>query len=364
MPGFDGGEVMCLSQYYLNLGTENDEAAWAGKVLSDQLGLCQYTLFDLILWLVDEFKAGNITEKETGIAWSQLGTRKFIEDFLLKVAHREGFGDVIANGPIAVFRHLGEKVRDGYEAHFPARSQAEHYSVRAYPLVLMQWAVGSRDPLSGAHDWTVLVYWSGMNWPRTQKGALSPEQLKAIGKQVYGSEASVDAFTYEDKARVATIIQNMSSLKNSLVLCDWSCFPILSSINNPPNYKGDPDMERKLYCSATGKDLDVKEWLLIGERIVNLERCLMVREGRRKKDDTVGEFHFRVPETAVPPWEKAQPVPPVANREKFEAMRDEFYRIRGWDPDTGVPTRSKLTELGLDDVAEGLACDGIIGKKP
>ena len=175
----------------------------------------------------------------------------------------------------------------------------------------------------------------------------------------------MDAFTYEDKARVATIIQSVSRpQEDGLVLCDWSCFPILSSINNPPNYKGDPDMERKLYCSATGKDLDVKEWLLIGERIVNLERCLMVREGRRKKDDTVGEFHFRVPETAVPPWEKAQPVPPVANREKFEAMRDEFYRIRGWDPATGVPTRSKLKELGLDDIAEGLAGDGIIGKKP
>jgi hypothetical protein len=78
--------------------------------------------------------------------------------------------------------------------------------------------------------------------------------------------------------------------------------------------------------------------------------------------DTVEEFHFRVPETAVPPWEKPQPVPPVANKEKFEAMRDEFYGIRGWDPLTGVPTDSKLKELGLDDIAEGLAGDRSIGK--
>ena len=357
MPGFDGGEVMCLSQYYLNLGTENDEAAWTGKVLSDQLGLCQYTLFDLILWLVEEYKAGNLTEKETGIAWSKLGTRRFIEDFLRKVAYREGFGNVIADGPIAVFRHLGEKVRDGYEAHFPARNQAEHYSVRAYPLVLMQWAMGSRDPLSGAHDWTVLVYWSGMNWPRDQKGALTQEQLKAIGKAVYGSEASVDAFTYEDKARVATIVQNTSSLKNSLVLCDWSCFPILTSLNNPPGFKGDPDLERRLFCSATGRDIDAAEWLQTGERIVNLERCVLVREGRRKRDDTVGEFHFRVPETEVPPWEKPQPVPPVADKKKFEAMREEFYKLRGWDSETGIPTNSKLRSLGLADVAKEITED-------
>ncbi len=362
MPGFDGGEVMCLSQYYLNLGTANDQAAWTGKVLSDKLGICQYTLYDLIGWMLEEYRAGKITEGETGIPWSKCGTIEFIEKFLDAVAHRHGFGDVIANGPIGVCRYFGEKVRDGYEAHFPARSQAEHYSVRAYPLILMQWAMGNRDPLSGAHDWTVLVYWSGMNWPRDQKGALSPEQVKAIGREIYGSEASVDPFTYEDKAKVATIVQNMSSLKNSLILCDWSCFPVLTSTNNPPEFKGDPDIERKLYCSGTGVDLSVDEWLKIGERVFNLERCVMVREGRRKKDDTVAEFHFRVPETEFPPWEKPHDVPRVADRQKFELMRDEFYRLRGWDSDTGVPTESKLRELELDDIADQLIKERVIGK--
>ena len=362
MPGFDGGEVMCLSQYYLNLGAIDDRAAWAGKVLSDKLGICQYTLYDLIGWMREEYEAGNITEEETGIPWSKSGTIEFIDRFLHVVAHRHGFGNVIADGPVGVYRHFGEKVRDGYEAHFPARSQAEHYSVRAYPLVLMQWAMGNRDPLSGAHDWTVLVYWSGMNWPRDQKGALSPEQVKAIGKEVYGSEAAVDAFTYSDKAKAATIVQNRSSLKNSLILCDWSCFPILTSINNPPNYEGDPDIERKLYCSAAGADLSVDEWLKMGERMFNLERCVMVREGRRKKDDTVAGFHFRVPETEVPPWEKPHEVPPVADEQRFEAMRDEFYRLRGWDPDTGVPLESKLRELELYDIADQLIQEQVIVK--
>lgn len=59
----------------------------------------------------------------------------------------------------------------------------------------------------------------------------------------------------------------------------------------------------------------------------------------------------------MPPREKPQPVSPVANREKFEAIRDEFHRIRAWDPATGVPTRSKLGELNLSDVAEGLERD-------
>jgi len=64
-----------------------------------------------------------------------------------------------------------------------------------------------------------------------------------------------------------------------------------------------------------------------------------------------------------PPWEKAQPVPPAADKEKVEAMGDEFYSIRGRDLSTGVPTNSKLKELGLDNVAEGLAGDRSIEKK-
>jgi aldehyde:ferredoxin oxidoreductase len=37
------------------------------------------------------------------------------------------------------------------------------------------------------------------------------------------------------------------------------------------------------------------------------------------------------------------------DREKFEQMKEEYYKQRGWDPKTGIPTREKLTELGLED---------------
>jgi len=40
------------------------------------------------------------------------------------------------------------------------------------------------------------------------------------------------------------------------------------------------------------------------------------------------------------------------DREKFELMKDEYYDLRGWDKMTGIPTREKLEELGLGDVAD------------
>jgi len=36
--------------------------------------------------------------------------------------------------------------------------------------------------------------------------------------------------------------------------------------------------------------------------------------------------------------------------EKFDAMLDEYYSLRGWDRE-GVPTPQKLDELGIGDYA-------------
>ena len=62
--------------------------------------------------------------------------------------------------------------------------------------------------------------------------------------------------------------------------------------------------------------------------------------------------------TACPRSSSKSPLPrdltraQVLDREKFEQMKDEYYEIRGWDKETGIPTREKLVELGLEDVAE------------
>ena len=38
--------------------------------------------------------------------------------------------------------------------------------------------------------------------------------------------------------------------------------------------------------------------------------------------------------------------------ENMDKLLDEYYEIRGWDLKTGIPTREKLLELGLGDVAD------------
>ena len=38
----------------------------------------------------------------------------------------------------------------------------------------------------------------------------------------------------------------------------------------------------------------------------------------------------------------------------LKVMLDEYYTVRGWNLDTGIPSREKLIELGLEYVADQL----------
>jgi len=45
-------------------------------------------------------------------------------------------------------------------------------------------------------------------------------------------------------------------------------------------------------------------------------------------------------------------------------MLNQFYKLRGWDKKTGIPTREKLEELELGYVADKLETLGIIPTTP
>ena len=44
----------------------------------------------------------------------------------------------------------------------------------------------------------------------------------------------------------------------------------------------------------------------------------------------------------------------ILDREKFEGMRQEFYDLRGWDPETGLQRSETLERLDLSDLAKDL----------
>ena len=90
---------------------------------------------------------------------------------------------------------------------------------------------------------------------------------------------------------------------------------------------------------VTGLDFTDK-LMEIGERIYNLERVILVREGISRKDDMLPEriMNEKLPEGPARGH--------ALTKEMYEIELNEYYEIRGWSKD-GIPTQDKLKALSL-----------------
>lgn len=104
------------------------------------------------------------------------------------------------------------------------------------------------------------------------------------------------------------------------------------------------DSVLSLLSAITGREYDKAEFTKVGERVFNLEKMFNYREGFRREDDRLPDRFF---EDAFTIWPKKGSVP---DRSRFDSMLTQYYKDRGWDPDTREPGESKLRELGLDSI--------------
>jgi aldehyde:ferredoxin oxidoreductase len=106
----------------------------------------------------------------------------------------------------------------------------------------------------------------------------------------------------------------------------------------------------ELFNAGTGLDYSLDELIQCGERIMNVERAIIVREGFRREHDILPHRMMNeATDTGHPPLDT----------ETWDFMLDEYYEKRGWDIQTAIPTRKKLEELDLKEVIEELETLGI-----
>jgi len=193
---------------------------------------------------------------------------------------------------------------------------------------------------------------------------LSPTTSKVFreaARQFWGSDKAWDMTSYEGKALAAVKIQDRYNVLDSLVLCD-SAWPMMDSFNTP-DHMGDPTLENRIFSAVTGIETDMDGLHQYGERIFNQQRAVLLREGWRPKlDDYPAEFNFTTPidsdslnpELIVPgPGKEPLSVKgAVLDRQQYEGMRREFYKLRGWDTETGLQKAETLEGIGLPDLVK------------
>jgi len=179
---------------------------------------------------------------------------------------------------------------------------------------------------------------------------VTTEVFYQIAKTFWGSEQAGNLSTYEGKAGAAVKIQNRCYIKDSLGLCDFA-YPITYSFNTP-DHVGDPDLEADIFTAVTGVTGDKLEQ--VAERICNLQRKILVREGRSLPEaDFPLELNFNEPLQSIPNFELAivpdtdrGSIEVTGNRldkDKFSKMLKEYYRLRGWNEESGLPESETLS---------------------
>ncbi|MEE4353396.1 MAG: aldehyde ferredoxin oxidoreductase N-terminal domain-containing protein [Desulfatiglans sp.] len=343
-------------------GESFDTVVDATDICND-MSLCTMEVGNILEWLHACSQAGYLTEKETGLDLSAMGTREFFEDLVTMIAYRRGFGDILAEGLLRAGKRLGEKAQSLFSDSVSGVGLGTAYTPREYITTALLWAMEPRQPIGQLHEISYPIARWLLHLINPQLSPTSSEVFKASAAKFWGSEAAWNLTTIEGKALAASIIQERVMVKDSLLLCE-AAWPIMDSFETPDNV-GDPALESRLFSAVTGVETDEKGLLLYGERIFNLQRAILLREGWKPlENDFPPEYNFTHPlqesvlnPRMIVPGEGGETLSfkgNVLDREEYEKMRQEFYEIRGWDARTGLQKMDTFERLGMSDIGREL----------
>lgn len=293
-------------------GIDDLGAIIKGDSLCDEWGMDTVSYGVAVSFIMEAYEKQLITRENTDGVEFKFGNDDAMIAYIEKTAKREGIGNLIAEGSLRAARVIG-----GGSERFAIQVKGLEipgHSARALRGMALGYSTATRG--GSHHD------------PRPTGEYAGASDRKAV----------------EGKAAWVIGTQQMTTIGDSLVNCHF--------------------LERLLGFTLTQKWVDMinpvtgfgytlEELTTVAERILDLERSFNVRTGIRRKDDTLPRRFLEEP---IPegPSQGMHTDEPTLNR-----MLDEFYAIKGWDPKTGVPTKEKLIRMGLEDVADRLAKEGI-----
>jgi aldehyde:ferredoxin oxidoreductase len=263
-----------------------------------------------IAMAMDCFENGVIGLRDTDGIDLRWGNAEAALKMIAKIARRDGFGDVLADGSKRAAQRIGKNASD-YAVEIKGLEVPMH-DPRAMHGLGLSYATGVRGACH-TNDITYHVEAGTFVWPE-------------IG--IHGGYPQKES---QGKGETVVISQNIGMVYNSAPMC-YMLMPII-------NGEDLVDLMR----AASGFDYDLKELMECGERIWCLKRGLSNLMGITAADD-------RLPKRIMTPLKDGPTAGFVPN---LELMLKEYYPLRGLDTN-GRPSKEKLNSLGLSDLAAKL----------
>jgi aldehyde:ferredoxin oxidoreductase len=311
----EGPEYESVSALGAKCGNDNFEAILHANTLCNQLGLDTISTGNVLAWAMECREKGILTQDQLDGLDLRFGNDAAMIELIKKMTAREGIGDLLAEGAHRAAQKIGgaDRVVQSKGLDYPA------VDIRGTKGMALSFAVSPRggDHLKGLSLYEVAPDLYARDIRRETGISVTPQYW----------------LQYETKAALMRWHENWHCVADSLGLCK------LEGIALKPLQ---PIHFQRMLAAATGWNISVKELEQIGERIWNLERLFNAREGMRREHDLPPRRLLEEPITTGPARGER------LDRKKYEQMLTEYYRLRVWDPDTGIPSGEKCRELGLD----------------
>jgi aldehyde:ferredoxin oxidoreductase len=306
------------------------------------------------------------------------------------IANRRGMGDALAEGGWRGAQRLGlgvELMRRyysgwGYAGHWDGHAAWVNPIVYPFWIVsALHWAMDTRDPASSTHGYIQgVMYWGPFRkalYGRSflgDKAEITWDHMRAIGERVYGRADALDPLSGYEGKELPGSFHGLRSVMKDCLPTDDQVFPLMWSYNTEDRFcriqvndaadrgatdrgatnRSDtidgPDVDAAILRAGTGLDWDTAEFERAAERVLNLERAIVVRHwGRTRAMDERVQPSFSYDEN----WAN----PELGTRQRldprlFATVMDDYYRLRGWDVERGWPTPERLAQLDLAHVYE------------
>lgn len=277
-----------------------------------------------IAFAMECFEHGLISLEDTGGLELRFGNAEAMLALVEQIATRQGLGDLLAEGSFRAAQKIG-----GDAPLFAIQVKGQElpmHDPRGKYNVGMGYAVSEigADHLVVAHDPAL-----------SNPDSSSFKSVHSLGITIAQPARSLS----DEKMHHFYVLEKWNSLEKVTGFCFFG--------PAPRSYIQPEDVLATLNA-ATGWGMTMDEALQIGERATNMARVFNAREGFTRQDDVLPERLYQGLENGALQGE-AMP------QAEFEQALTVLYELKGWDPATGLPTRTRLEELSLGWAADMLA---------
>jgi aldehyde:ferredoxin oxidoreductase len=281
------------------IGQDDIEAALMLSAYTDRLGFENNEAGWLVGWVMECFERGFLTSEDLGME-AHWGDIEAVKNLLKMTAERQGFGDILAEG----LKRASEKV--GGEA-----ADAAIYTMKG------------NTPRGHDH--------------RTRWAEMFDTCVSNTGTiETHTSVMSPDVQGPENPMKISTEVAETKGLmqfEDSLGTCRF-------------NTRMNAELLAKAISASTGWDFTAEEGHRAGRRAVNLMRAFNIRVGIDAELDRPSARYGSTPVDG--------PTAGISIMPYWDAMLKNYYKLMGWNTETGVPLKETLKGLGLEHVIEDL----------